>query len=78
MVPDAKRFDDAIADMPTILNCLNWTREPVPQSEHDARKRVYTATLALAGTKAFKREMITYPPGTAAPEHHQVGAEHFQ
>lgn len=77
-VPDAVRFDDAIADMPTTLNCVNWTREPVLQSEHDARKRVYMATPALAGTKAFKGEMITYPPGTAAPEHHHVGAEHFQ
>lgn len=77
-VPDAARFDDAIADMPTDLRCVDWSREPVLQSEHDARKRVYMATPALAGTEAFKGEMITYPPGTAAPEHHHVGAEHFQ
>ena len=77
-VPNASQFDDHIADMPTTLKCVNWTREPVLQSEHDARKRVYLATAALAGTKAFKGEMITYPPGTAAPEHHHVGAEHFQ
>ena len=32
----------------------------------------------MAGTQAFKGEMITYPPGAAAPEHHHVGAEHFQ
>jgi oxalate decarboxylase/phosphoglucose isomerase-like protein (cupin superfamily) len=36
------------------------------------------ATPALAGTKAFKGEMITYPPGASAPEHHHEGAEHFQ
>jgi hypothetical protein len=29
-------------------------------------------------TGAIKAEIITYPPGTAAPEHHHEGAEHFQ
>lgn len=77
-VPDAARFDDAIADMPSGLRHVDWTREPVLQSEHDARTRVYMATPALAGTSAFKGEMISYPPRTAAPEHHHVGAEHFQ
>jgi quercetin dioxygenase-like cupin family protein len=77
-VPDATRFDPDIADMPATVRTVDWTREPVLQSEHDARKRVYMATPALAGTHAFKGEMITYPPGTAAPEHHHVGAEHFQ
>ncbi|MGB0571439.1 MAG: cupin domain-containing protein [Alphaproteobacteria bacterium] len=77
-VPDAARFDDDIADMPGELVHVDWTREPVLQSEHDARTRVYMATPGLAGTKAFKGEMISYPPGTAAPEHHHVGAEHFQ
>ncbi|MBO6782559.1 MAG: cupin domain-containing protein [Alphaproteobacteria bacterium] len=77
-VPDAARFDAALADMPTELRTVEWTREPVLESEHDARTRVYMATPALAGTNAFKGEMISYPPGTAAPEHHHVGAEHFQ
>jgi len=77
-VPDAARFDENIADMPTELRHVDWTREPVLQSEHDARNRIYMATPGLAGTKAFKGEMISYPPGTAAPEHHHVGAEHFQ
>ena len=77
-VPDAARFDEAIADMPGELVHVDWTREPVLQSEHDARKRVYLATPGLVGTSAFKGEMISYPPGTAAPEHHHVGAEHFQ
>ena len=77
-VPDAARFDAALADMPDDLRTVEWTREPVLESEHDARKRVYMATPALAGTNAFKGEMISYPPGTAAPEHHHVGAEHFQ
>ena len=77
-VPDAARFDENIADMPGELVHVDWTREPVLQSEHDARKRIYMATPGLANTKAFKGEMISYPPGTAAPEHHHVGAEHFQ
>lgn len=77
-VPDAVRFDDDIAEMPTTLKQVDWSREPVLQSEHDARTRIYMATPGLAGTAAFKGEMITYPPGTAAPEHHHEGAEHFQ
>jgi quercetin dioxygenase-like cupin family protein len=64
--------------MPGGVRTVDWTREPVLQSEHDARKRVYMATPGLTGTKAFKGEMISYPPGTAAPEHHHEGAEHFQ
>jgi len=77
-IPDALRFDLDVGDMPGDLCFTDWTREPVLESEHDERKRVYLATQALAGTNAFKGEMITYPPGAAAPEHHHVGAEHFQ
>ncbi len=77
-VPDAARFDPDIGNMPGELRQVDWTREPVLESEHDARKRVYMATPALAGTHAFKGEMISYPPGASAPEHHHVGAEHFQ
>jgi len=77
-VPDAARFDPDIENMPRDLRQVDWTREPVLESEHDARKRVYMATPTLAGTHAFKGEMISYPPGASAPEHHHVGAEHFQ
>ena len=77
-IPNANRFDSDIKRMPKNLRHTDWTREPILESEHDARKRVYMATPALAGTNAFKGEMITYPPGTAAPEHHHIGAEHFQ
>ncbi len=55
----------------------DWTREPVLDSEHDARKRIYLVTPGLFGTKAVKGEMIIYPPGTAAANHHHEGAEHF-
>jgi quercetin dioxygenase-like cupin family protein len=77
-VPNAARFDPDITDMPAELRQVDWTREPVLESEHDARSRIYMATPALAGTHAFKGEMISYPPGASAPEHHHVGAEHFQ
>ena len=56
---------------------VDWTREPVLDSEHDARKRIYLVTPKLSGTKAIKGEMIIYPPGTAAANHHHEGAEHF-
>ena len=77
-IPNANRFDSEIENMPKQVCYTDWTREPILESEHDARKRIYLATPTLAGTNAFKGEMITYPPGTAAPEHHHVGAEHFQ
>jgi quercetin dioxygenase-like cupin family protein len=77
-VPDALRFDPDVAKLRSGLTLIDWSREPVLQSEHDARTRVYMATPKLIGTTAVKAEMITYPPDAAAPEHHHVGAEHFQ
>jgi quercetin dioxygenase-like cupin family protein len=76
-VPDAARFDLALANAAPPLRVVDWTCEPVLASEHDARKRIYVATPALFGTKAIKGEMIIYPPGTQAPSHHHEGAEHF-
>ena len=46
-------------------------------SEHDARQRIYVATPGLFSTRAIKGEMIIYPPGTQAANHHHEGAEHF-
>lgn len=77
-IPEAARFDPQIDTMPREPRQVDWRREPVLESEHDARTRVYMATPKLAGTHAFKGEMISYPPGASAPEHHHVGAEHFQ
>ncbi len=76
-VPDAERFDPALASQPPEFRILDWTREPVLRSEHDARKRIYLVTPKLFGTKAIKGEMIIYPPGTTAANHHHEGAEHF-
>ena len=76
-VPNAARFDAAFTQSPPQLKIVDWTREPMLDSEHDARKRIYVATPKLFGTKAIKGEMIIYPPGTEASNHHHEGAEHF-
>lgn len=76
-VPDAVRFDPAFRTSPPGFKIVDWTREPMLDSEHDARKRIYVATPKLFGTKAIKGEMIIYPPGTEASNHHHEGAEHF-
>jgi mannose-6-phosphate isomerase-like protein (cupin superfamily) len=75
-IPEASRFDPEL-DRTPHLRVIDWSREPVLDSEHDARKRIYIATPKLFGTKAVKGEVIVYPPGTQAANHHHVGAEHF-
>jgi quercetin dioxygenase-like cupin family protein len=76
-IPDAARLDPQLTRRPPPLRVVDWTREPVLDSEHDARKRIYLVTPKLAGTAAIKGEMIIYPAGTAAANHHHEGAEHF-
>jgi len=77
-VPDAGRFDPAFASTKLDFRCVDWTEEPVLDSEHDARKRIYLVTPKLFGTNVVKGEMILYPAGTEAANHHHEGAEHFQ
>ena len=76
-IPEAARRDPGFAQSPPPFRLADWTREPVLDSEHDARKRIYLVTPKLFATKAVKGEMIIYPPGTAAANHHHEGAEHF-
>lgn len=76
-VPDAHRFDPAFDTRPPAFRIVDWTHEPVLDSEHDARKRIYIATPKLFGTRAIKGEIIIYPPGTLGANHHHEGAEHF-
>jgi quercetin dioxygenase-like cupin family protein len=76
-VPNAARLDSKLPAEPPHLRVIDWSREPVLDSEHDARKRIYIVTPKLFGTTAVKGEMIVYPPGTQASNHHHVGAEHF-
>jgi quercetin dioxygenase-like cupin family protein len=75
-VPHAARYDAAVAE--GLLARVDWTTEPVLDSEHDARRRIYLASTGLWGTEAVKGEMIVYPPGTSGAAHHHEGAEHFQ
>jgi quercetin dioxygenase-like cupin family protein len=76
-VPNAATHDPAFTAHPPQFRSVDWTREPVLASEHDARKRIYVVTPKLFGTKALKGEMIIYPPGTEASNHHHEGAEHL-
>jgi len=78
MIPAAARFDANVAATPDVPRTTDWSHEPVLKSEHDERRRIYMATRTLTGTEAYRGEMIRYPAGTAAPEHHHEGAEHFQ
>ena len=76
-VPNAVRFDPKLEREPPAFRIVDWTREPVLDSEHDARQRIYLVTPKLFGTTALKGEMIIYPAGTEGANHHHEGAEHF-
>lgn len=75
-VPRAAEYDSALGEHTEVL--VDWSTEPVLNSEHDSRKRIYLASPGLWGTHAVKGEMIIYPPGASGAEHHHEGAEHFQ
>jgi quercetin dioxygenase-like cupin family protein len=78
VVKDFKRYEQLGNEPARGIRLIDWHDEPVLQSEHDARQRVYIATKNLLGTYAIKGEIIIYPPRTKAPLHYHVGAEHFQ
>lgn len=77
-IPDVGRVDSDFSAASVRSNVLDWTREPVLDSKHDARKRIYMATPKLFGTRAIKCEMIVYPPNTSGSNHRHEGAEHFK
>jgi len=77
LVPDVQKLDPAISSDPPIFRVLDWQNEPLLQSEHDARKRIYLVTPKMFGTRAIRGEMIIYPPGTECPVHHHRGGAHF-
>jgi mannose-6-phosphate isomerase-like protein (cupin superfamily) len=76
-VPGAARVDSAFDASSLSLRVVDWKREPVLDSQYDARKRVYVVTPKLFGTRAVKGEIILYPPDTEGANHHHEGAEHF-
>ena len=77
-IPNAKSFDKTLENNNKSMKIINWFKEPVLNSEFDNRKRIYVMSEALANSSVAKGEIIIYPPNTSAPEHHHVGAEHFQ
>lgn len=75
-IPDANRY---AADFePAPIKVIDWMTEPLLDSKHDARKRIYMATPKLFGTRAVKCEMIIYPGSTSGSKHRHEGAEHFK
>ena len=77
LVPKAAGLDPEFTARPPGFRVVDWRNEPLLESKHDARKRIYLATPALFGTEAIKGEMIIYPPRTEAPRHYHLGAAHF-
>jgi quercetin dioxygenase-like cupin family protein len=77
LVPDVKSLDPAISGDPPSFRVADWQEEPLLQSEHDARKRIYIVTPKMFGTRAIRGEMIIYPPSTECPVHHHQGGAHF-
>lgn len=76
-VPDAAKLDPSLGSNPPPFRILDWKDEPLLQSEHDARKRIYLVTPKMFGTRAIRGEMIIYPPHTECPVHFHRGGAHF-
>ena len=76
-VPDAAKLDPAIVTSPPPFRVIDWRDEPLLQSEHDARKRIYLVTPKMFGMRAIRGEMIIYPPNTQCPVHFHRGGAHF-
>lgn len=76
-VPAVAKLDPAIGAAPPPFSVIDWQNEPLLQSEHDARKRIYLVTPKMFGTRAIRGEMIIYPPDTECPVHHHEGGAHF-
>jgi len=76
-VPDAVALDPDYAKNPAPFRVIDWHDEPLLNSVHDARKRIYLATPKLFGSTAIKAEMIIYPPSTSGSNHYHEGADHY-
>jgi len=77
-VPEAANCDPSLSSVATEPQFVDLSAEPLLQSEHDERTRIYVATAKLFGTTALAGELVIFPPGTTSQNHHHVGAEHFQ
>lgn len=77
-VPDAASFDPDLHAIGSEPQFVDLSIEPLLQSQHDERMRIYMASKALFGTTALAGEIVIFPPGSAGKNHHHTGTEHFQ
>lgn len=76
-IPDISRIHAGSLDSRPVFIVTEWEREPVLESEHDARKRVRLVAADICETAVMQVEMAVYPSGTASPECYNDGADTF-
>ena len=77
-VTNALSFDPGLATTNSEIQFFDLGSEPVLESKHDERTRVYIVTKKLFGTTALAGELVIFPAGSMSANHHHTGAEHFQ
>lgn len=77
-IPAADQLDPTLGSLEVEPRFVDLSAEPLLQSAHDERQRIYVASQTLFGTTAFAGEIVIFPPGVISSNHHHVGAEHFQ
>lgn len=77
-IANAIDLDPTLSSLDPVAQFFDLGAEPVLQSEHDERTRIYVASSKLFGTTALAGELVIFPAGTSSANHHHVGAEHFQ
>jgi quercetin dioxygenase-like cupin family protein len=77
-VADAGESDPQLSSLDSHPQFVDLSTEPLLQSQHDERKRIYIASKSLFGTTALAGEIVIFPPGSAGKNHHHTGTEHFQ
>lgn len=76
-IQDIEKHDPKVNN---INNCttFNYLSEPILESKHDQRTRIYVASKTLMGHSAFVAEIVFFPPGVKSSNHCHFGVEHFQ
>ena len=77
-VCNALKFDPDLAATSSNAKLFDLGSEPILESKHDERTRVYVATKNLFNTTALAGELVIFPAGSMSANHHHIGAEHFQ
>ncbi|NNC65073.1 MAG: cupin domain-containing protein [Gammaproteobacteria bacterium] len=77
-ISDAVQLDPGLLSIGSEAQFFDLGAEPVLQSQHDERTRIYVATKKLFATTALAGELVIFPAGACSANHHHVGAEHFQ